>query len=164
MLIVLAVAAPNGFSADTKTFPGAGCHAAYASDAASLYRGGGTIANMSTSKNVWIECPIVKDADHMLGAVATASAWVVDGDPGTLSKDVQCFVSIHFANNANVWTDSISRSASTGGLASQPKQLDFNFNMGGLYPMRHYYLLRCSLPPLYNGNRSTLIMYRVTEK
>jgi hypothetical protein len=138
---------------DGKVYPGTMCH----SNEEALIQYAYTRAwNSSTSADLWLDCPVVKDS--VAGYVTHSYAWVVDQNPNS-DKNVNCTLyclSSELSTYTGWWTPTQYSSGSN----ATPQKL----TMGSVSCTTDYSLsMACWIPRKWNGAASGVAAYRVDE-
>ena len=144
---VLLLGAASAWAGDAKHYSGSTCQ----SNQTAIRHAYGRARNASTTDAIWLECPVLKDTAHI------DSGWVrvIDQNFG---DDVRCYLWSLRSDTAG-WSGHF-RSAASAGTNSNPQTLEFSsmssFSDGS-------YFLTCLVPPVYSGQASSVVAYRVRE-
>jgi hypothetical protein len=137
--------------AEYKAYPGAYCKQPIwlASDPGSPELWLTTLANASTTAELSLLCPLVRDSSY----ISSATIQVYDRHP---TQDVHCWIFFEFASGADIFRfDDYEKSTGEGvGV----KNLQFGTVQGG-----ETYYAQCQLPRKVNGNSSHLASLIVHE-
>ncbi len=154
LLVFLAAAGPAAAD-DRKNYPGLACLASgtHVTHVARDSLGRGT--NQATTA-VTFTCPAVKDYVSIAGGIA----WVLDHNPSA-SAPVYCWL-------RSVRPDTLDLDSSSdytepsGGTFSSPNPVKLTFGSVTGWSEGSYWL-HCSVPGAYNGQRSGVVAYQITE-
>jgi len=134
---VLASAA--GFAEDGKRYPGAGCQPLYDSDSQFLNNLYGKKNNTSSTRGVYVVCPVIKDNYH--NGDGTKSARVqgyMYNQATNSSNDFRCWLYSKFISNGGGWTSYAS--SQNRGFAYMDLDVNSSADPG-------YYFIQCRIPP-----------------
>ena len=162
-LFSLSVLATGGPAAalDGKTLPGAACQPgdqsqSYITDTS------GRILNPSTTQNLVVTCPVVRDVitGNSTAGIKQAFVKAIDNNPGT-GKEVGCTLASFRGDNGQVVeVTSGTTVGSSPNVQTLPTFVDIASTSGG------FYSLRCLIPPRTNSTAplSGIVMYHIDEQ
>jgi len=142
----VALASTGALAADGKQYAGAQC---YATSGGSLSFFGGTINNLSSTSDLNVICPFVKDSTSITNGTVT----VYDRHP---SLNVTCNIITEFNNSGGNFFNFASVASS--GFGSAPQVLTF-----GALPGNEYYYATCNVPRTSSGNVSHVASFNIIE-
>ena len=150
-VIVLVTLGTFSASARDRTYPGTNC----VDDTGLMEYAYTRISNMSSSEEIFAECPIVRDGRNWDVYVDT-DVWVLDVNPSRNAKCMQFCINPTSTGYEGVF----SPWKYSSGSSSTPQKLDIQYII-----CKHDYAasLACALPRTYNGARSAVIGYHVYE-
>jgi hypothetical protein len=135
-------------AADYSNHAGAMCRPVGTGNATVTSRG--YAENASTTEATLI-CPMVRDMDAMGDGTFSGNVWVVDNH---YSEDVCCSSRVAGGSNGSFWTSSSECTNGSGGVS----KLGFSTpTVNYSFYHRYYY---CTVPGVYEGNRSSIYTYR----
>jgi hypothetical protein len=144
-LASLALISTNAL-ADGKSYPGVQCRQ---TSGGVLGFFGGTVNNLSSTTELNVICPFVKDSSSITNGTVT----VYDRHP---NLNVSCNIVTEFNNvNGNFFNFA---SVTSAGFGSAPQVLAF-----GAIPGNQYYYATCSVPRSSNGNVSHVASFDIVE-
>jgi hypothetical protein len=120
------------------------------------------IRNPSTTQTLRVDCPVVRtDFDGFLHDAGVEDSWVRVTDRNPLAgRDVRCQL-VSYArvgSSSNFWGGAVRFSS---GSNNAVQQLNTN-GVGGENGVSHLYF-SCHIPPVWNGQQSDLVTYRVKQ-
>lgn len=142
----LSLVSMNALAIDGKNYAGAECRQV---SGGSLGFFGGTEYNASSTSELNLICPFVKDSTSVTSGTVT----VYDRNP---SIDVTCSIITEFNNSSGTFYNFANVASS--GFGSAPQVLSF-----GALPGNEYYYATCSLPRSSSGNVSHIASFVVNE-
>ena len=162
-LFALSVLATGGPAAalDGKTLPGAACQPGDQSQSY-ITDPFGRILNPSTTQNLVVTCPVVRDiiAGNSTSGIKQAFVKVIDNNPNT-GREVGCtLASFRGDNGQAVEVTSGTTVGSSPNVRPLPTFTDLASTSGG------FYSLRCLIPPRSSSTAplSGIVMYQIDEQ
>jgi hypothetical protein len=150
--VLATLGATQAHAVDGKNYPGSMCVPWGANRTPTYYYS--AIGNPSTSTDLLLDCPIVRDSITN----TIQSGWVKAIDQHYYDN-VSCRLdSIYFSGGA-AWGWS-SPTLSSSGSSGNPQHLAFG-GVGANNTAHYYY--SCRIPPTFNGNVSSITSYQVNE-
>lgn len=153
--VAVAFVAVPATADDTKNYFGAGCQKEGTSGTL-LVGASGAIYNTHATETLWVQCPIIHD-----------EIWGLTFGGEVVVKDRHYTANISCVLRETNWLTGeygfVSRT--TSGSSLDPIVLDYSalVTLPDDDRDEHYLSLRCSIPPSYSGNNSSLIAYRIDE-
>ena len=155
----------GAYAGDEKIYPGSNCSIQYECQGSSAYCSEqkrntlyGRLFNGSTTSTLSVDCPLIKD-DYGGSDFNSAGMFVTDANP---TRGIYCtFYSMNAVVASPTFGWFSSRSTSSGYSSTNPVFLGFSRLSAN--PLHGYAGIRCSMPALYNGQRSYINSYRVDE-